>query len=88
MEVKQYRALTHEVLSALRNFNTCVSQRERNYALSLISQVSYEASIAQCQEADQTDLEKMDFALKLVLELIKDHPIPKVPMQELQIALH
>ena len=88
MEVKQYRELTHQVLSALRNFNTCVSQRERDYALSVISQVSYEASLAQCHDADQSDLEKMDFALKLVLELIKDHPIPKVPVHELQVALH
>ena len=88
MEVKEYRELTHQVLSALKNFNTCVSQRERDYVLSVISQVSYEASIAQCENAEQADLEKMDFALKLVLDLIKENPIPKVPAHELQIALH
>ena len=88
MEVEQYRELTNQVLSALKNFNTCVSQRERDYALSVISQVSYEASLAQCHNANQTDLEKMDFALKLVLDLVKENPIPKVPVHELQIALH
>ena len=88
MEVEQYRELTHQVLSALKNFNTCVSQRERDYALSVISQVSYEASLAQCHNANQADLEKMDFALKLVLDLVKENPIPKVPVHELQIALH
>ena len=41
-----------------------------------------------CENAEQTDLEKMDFALKLVLDLIKENPIPKVPAHELQIALH
>ena len=88
MNVQEYRELTQQVLSALRNFNTCVSQRERDYALSVISQVSYEASLAQCNDANQTDLEKMDFALKLVLDVIKDHPIPEVPMCELRVALH
>ena len=88
MEVEQYRELTNQVLSALKNFNTCVSQRERDYALSVISQVSYEASLAQCHNANQTDLEKMDFALKLVLDLVTENPIPKVPVHELQIALH
>ena len=88
MNVQEYRELTQQVLSALRNFNTCVSQRERNYTLSIISQLSYEASLAQCHDANQTDLEKMDFALKLVLEVIKDHPIPEVPMRDLRVALH
>jgi hypothetical protein len=88
MDVQEYRELTQQVLSALRNFNTCVSQRERNYALSVISQVSYEASLAQCHDANEADLEKMDFALKLVLEVIKDHPVPEVPMRELRVALH
>ena len=88
MEVEQYRELTHQVLSALKNFNTCVSQRERDYALSVISQVSYEASLAHCKDADRNDLEQMDFALKLVLELIQENPIPELTMEELQVALH
>ena len=88
MNVQEYRELTQQVLSALRNFNTCVSQRERNYTLSIISQLSYEASLARCHDANETDLEKMDFALKLVLEVIKDHPIPEVPMRDLRVALH
>ena len=88
MNIEQYRELTNRVLNALRNFENCVSDRERDYALSVISQVSYEASLAQCQDADCSDLEKMDFALKLVLDLIQENPIPELTCEELQYALH
>ena len=88
MNIKEYRALTDQVFNALQNFETCSSERERDYALSIISQVSYEASLAKCEEAERSDLEQMDFALKLVLDLIQDNPIPEFTSQELQVALH
>lgn len=88
MNIEQYRELTNRVFNAIRNFETSSSERERDYALSVVSQVSYEASLAQCQEADRIDLEQMDFALQLVLELIQDNPIPEFTPQELQVALH
>ncbi len=88
MNINEYRELTNRVFNAIPNFETCSSQREREYALSLISKVSYEASLAQCQEADRIDLEQMDFALQLVLELIQDNPIPEFTTQQLQVALH
>lgn len=88
MNIEQYRELTNRVFNALRNFETCSSERERDYALSVISQVSYEASLAHCQDAEISDLEQMDYALKLVLDLIQDNPIPDLTMQELQVALH
>ena len=88
MNINEYRALTEQVFNALHNFETCSSERERDYALSVISQVSYEASLAQCEEANREDLEQMDFALKLVLDLIQDNPIPELTMEELQVALH
>ncbi len=88
MNIEEYRELTNRVFNALRNFETCSSERERDYALSVISQVSYEASLAHCLDAQQSDLEQMDFALKLVLELIQENPIPDLTIQELQVALH
>ena len=88
MNIDEYRKLTNRVFNAIRNFETCSSERERDYALSVISQISYEASQAQCLEADRIDLEQMDFALQLVLELIQDNPIPEFTPQELQVALH
>jgi len=88
MNIEEYRELTNRVFNALRNFETSSTDRERDYALSVVSQVSYEASLAQCLEADRTDLEQMDFALQLVLELIQDHPIPEYSPEELQAALH
>ena len=88
MDIEEYRELTNNLFNALRNFETCSSDRERDYALSVISQVSYEASLAQCADADRTDLEQMDFALKLVLELIQENPIPEFSPQQLQVALH
>lgn len=88
MRVKEYRDLTSCVFDALRNYKTCATDRERNYALSVISQIAYEASIARCAEAERYDLEQMDIALKLVLDLIKEKPIPECPTHELQIALH
>ena len=88
MNIEEYRELTHSVFNALRNFETCSSERERDYALSVISQVSYEASLAHCQDADKYDLEQMDYALKLVLDLIQDNPIPDLTIHELQVALH
>lgn len=88
MNIEEYRELTNRVFNALQNFETCSSKREKEYALSVVSQVSYEASLAQCQEADRTDLEQMDFALQLVLELIQDNPIPEFSPRELQGALH
>ncbi len=86
MNIEEYRELTNRVFNAIRNFETCSS--ERDYALSVVSQVSYEASLAQCQDADRIDLEQMDFALQLVLELIQDNPIPEFTQQELRVALH
>ncbi len=88
MNIEEYRELTNRVFNALRNYETCSSDRERHYALSVVSQVSYEASLAQCQEADRTDLEQMDFALQLVLELIQNNPIPEFTPKELQTSLH
>ena len=88
MNIEEYRALTNRVFNAIRNFETCSSERERDYALSVVSQVSYEASLAQCLEADRVDLEQMDFALQLVLELIQENPIPEFTPRELQVALH
>lgn len=88
MNIEEYRELTTRVFNAIHNFENCSSGRERDYALYVISQVSYEASLAQCQEADRIDLEQMDFALQLVLELIQDHPIPEYTQQELRVALH
>ena len=88
MNIDEYRELTNRVFNALRNFENCTSERESDYALSVISQISYEASLAQCQEADRIDLEQMDFALQLVLELIQDNPIPEFTPQQLQVALH
>ena len=88
MNVKDYQALTNRLLGALRNFENCVSERERNYVLSIISQVSYAASLAHCKEASRSDLEKMDFALKLVLDLIQKNPIPQLTPAQLQFALH
>ena len=88
MKVEEYRDLTSCVFDALRNFRSCSSDRERHYALSVISQVAYEASIARCEEAKICDLEKMDYALKMVLDLIKENPIPENPTNELQLALH
>lgn len=88
MNIEEYRELTNRVFNALRNFETSSTEREKDYALSVVSQVSYEASLAQCQEADRIDLEQMDFALQLVLELIQDNPIPEFTPQELQAALH
>ncbi len=88
MSVEEYRELTSCVFSALRNYTSCLSECERDYALSVISQVAYEASIAQCIEAKHRDLEQMDLALKLVLELVKEKTIPERSVQELQTALH
>ena len=88
MKIEEYRELTNCVFNALRNYETCSSDRERDYALSVISQVSYEASLASCQDADRNDLEQMDYALKLVLDLIQNNPIPELSIEELQIALH
>ena len=88
MNIDEYRELTNRVFYALRNFETCSSERERDYALSVLSQVSYEASLAQCADSDRTDLEQMDFALKLVLELIQDNPIPEFSPLQLQVVLH
>lgn len=88
MRVKEYRELTSSVFDALRNYRTCATDRERNYALSVISQIAYEASLARCAEAERYDLEQMDIALKLVLELIKETPIPDSTPYELQTALH
>jgi len=88
MEIEEYRELTNSVFNAIRSFENCSSERERDYALSVVSQVSYKASLAQCQEADRIDLEQMDFALQLVLELIQDNPIPEFSQQELRVALH
>lgn len=88
MNIEEYRELTHRVLSALRNYETCTSDRERDYALSVLSQVSYEASLAQCMDADKSDLEQMDNALQLVLDLIQTNPIPELSHYELQSALH
>ena len=88
MRVKEYRELTSSVFDALRNYKNCATDRERNYALSVISQIAYEASLARCAEAETYDLEQMDIALKLVLELIKETPIPDCTPYELQTALH
>ncbi len=86
MIIDEYRELTNRVFNAIRNFETCSSKRD--YALSVVSQISYEASQAQCQEADRIDLEQMDFALQLVLDLIQDNPIPEFTQQQFHAALH
>ena len=88
MNVEEYRELTSCVFDALRNYQTCSTERERHYALSVLSQVAYEASLARCNDANQTDLEQMDLALKMVLDLIKENPIPEHSTSELQLALH
>ncbi len=88
MKVEEYRELTNCLFDALRNYESSASDRERAYSLAVISQVAYEASIARCSEAQLPDLEQMDFALKLVLDIIKEKPIPDCSTHELQAALH
>ena len=88
MNIEEYRELTASVFDAIRNYQVCTTERERHYALAVISHVAYEASLARCINANKFDLEQMDRALKLVLDLIKETPIPERSAFELQLALH
>ena len=88
MNVEEYRELTSCLFDALRNYEASASDRERAYALAVISQVAYEASLARCTNAELCDLEQMDLALKLVLDLLKEKPIPECSSNELQATLH
>ena len=73
MNLQQYRRLTNQLFSAIRNVETCSSERERLCTLSLLHQCSSEACVSYCLDAGADDIESMDLALKSGLEMIETH---------------
>ena len=88
MKVEEYRELTTCVLNAVRNYQHSITEQERVYALSVISQIAYMASNAFCADANLADLKNMDLALELVLDLIKENPIPNTACCEPAATVH
>ena len=74
MNLQKYRRLTNQLYSAIRNVETCNTERERLYTLFLLHQYSHEASISYCRAASTEDIESMDLALQSVLEIIESLP--------------
>lgn len=73
MNLQQYRRLTNQLSSAIRNVETCSTERERLYTLSLLRQCSCEACVSYCNDASADVIESMDLALKSGLEMIETH---------------
>jgi len=73
MKLQHYRRLTNQLFSAIRNVETCITERERLYTLSLLHQCNCEACVSYCLDANQDDIESMDLALKSGLEIIETH---------------
>ena len=59
MDLQDYRRLTNQLFSAIRNVETCGSERERHYTLSLLQHYSSEASVAYCEDASSNDISKV-----------------------------
>mgnify|MGYP005685357743 CR=1 FL=1 len=88
MDIKQYRKLTNHLFTAIRNVETCASERERMYTMSLVFDYTEKASVAYCNEAESNDLESMDLALRSVFDLIETHHFTRESSDNLRTALH
>lgn len=88
MDIKQYRRLTNHLFTAIRNVETCTSDRERIYTMSLVLDYTKKASVAYCNDAESNDLASMNLALRSVFDLFESQQIPFEPASSLRTALH
>ncbi len=88
MDIKQFRKLTNHLFTAIRNVETCASDRERMYTMSLVFDYSEKACVAYCNEAESNDLESMNLALRSVFDLIETHDFTRDYSTNLRTALH
>lgn len=88
MDIKQFRRLTNHLFTAIRNVETCASDRERIFTMSLVYDYSEKACVAYCNEAESTDLESMNLALRSVFDLLETHHFKIDCDDNLRTALH
>jgi hypothetical protein len=80
MDLQDYKRLTNQLFSAIRNVETCSTERERHYTLSLLQHYSGEASVAYCLDASSNDIESMDLALQSVFDTLEANPQNRIDL--------
>ena len=80
MDLQDYKRLTNQLFSAIRNVETCSTERERHYTLSLLQHYSSAASVAYCLDASSNDIESMDLALQSVFETLEANPQNRIDL--------